>query len=132
MHTFGHSANLQDIVNVAEKYDLPVIEDAAEALGSMYKDQHVGTRGLLGVFSFNGNKIVTTGGGGAVVTNDEALAKKIKHLSTTAKLPHKWKFEHDQVGYNYRMPNINAALGCAQLEQLPTFVAAKRNLFNTR
>ena len=130
MHTFGHSANLQDIMNVAEKYDLPVIEDAAEALGSMYKDQHVGTRGLLGVFSFNGNKIVTTGGGGAVVTNDEALAKKIKHLSTTAKLPHKWKFEHDQVGYNYRMPNINAALGCAQLEQLPTFVAAKRNLFN--
>ena len=129
MHTFGHPANLQEIVIVAERYNLPVIEDAAEALGSTYQNQHIGTRGLLGVFSFNGNKIVTTGGGGAVVTNDEALAKKVKHLSTTAKVPHNWKFEHDQVGYNYRMPNINAALGCAQLEQLPNFLAAKRNLF---
>ncbi len=130
MHTFGHSANLQEIVIVAGKYNLPVIEDAAEALGSTYQNHHVGTRGLFGVFSFNGNKIVTTGGGGAVVTNDEVLAKKIKHLSTTAKIPHNWKIEHDEVGYNYRMPNINAALGCAQLEQLPNFVAAKRNLFN--
>jgi perosamine synthetase len=130
MHTFGHSVNLQDIMMVADKYDLPVIEDAAEALGSTYQEKHVGTRGLLGVFSFNGNKIVTTGGGGAVVTNDEVLARKVKHLSTTAKLPHNWKFEHDQIGFNYRMPNINAALGCAQLEQLPKFVDAKRKLFS--
>jgi perosamine synthetase len=130
MHTFGHSVNLQEILTVAKKYNLPVIEDAAEALGSSYQNQNVGTHGLLGVFSFNGNKIVTTGGGGAVVTNNEVLAKRIKHLSTTAKVPHSWKFDHDEVGYNYRMPNINAALGCAQLEQLPSFVASKRNLFN--
>ena len=130
MHTFGHSVNLQEILTVAEKFNLPVIEDAAEALGSTFRNQHVGTHGLLGVFSFNGNKIVTTGGGGAVVTNNEVLAKRMKHLSTTAKVPHGWKFDHDEVGYNYRMPNINAALGCAQLEQLPNFVDAKRNLFN--
>jgi dTDP-4-amino-4,6-dideoxygalactose transaminase len=117
-------------LTVAKKYNLPVIEDAAEALGSSYQNQNVGTHGLLGVFSFNGNKIATTGGGGAVVTNNEVLAKRMKHLSTTAKIPHSWKFDHDEVGYNYRMPNINAALGCAQLEQLPSFVASKRNLFN--
>jgi perosamine synthetase len=130
MHTFGHVANFEEILTIGAKYNLPVIEDAAEALGSTYQNRHAGTLGLLGVYSFNGNKIVTTGGGGAVVTNDEALAKKIKHLSTTAKVPHSWKFEHDQIGYNYRMPNINAALGCAQLEQLSDFVTAKRNLFH--
>jgi perosamine synthetase len=129
MHTFGHSVNLEGILITAAKYNLPVIEDAAEALGSKYRNQNAGTLGLLGVYSFNGNKIVTTGGGGAVVTDNEEFARKIKHLSTTAKMPHAWKFEHDQIGYNYRMPNINAALGCAQLEQLSNFLVAKRNLF---
>jgi len=105
-----------------------MIEDAAESLGSYYKGKHTGNVGRLSALSFNGNKIVTTGGGGAVLTNDEELGRRVKHVTTTARLPHKWAFVHDQVGYNYRMPNINAALGCAQLEQLPDFLSSKRAL----
>ena len=103
-------------------------EDAAESLGSYYKGKHTGTFGLIGTFSFNGNKTVTSGGGGALITNDEALAKKAKHLSTQAKIPHKWDYCHDEIGYNYRMPNLNAALACAQLEQLESYVKNKREL----
>lgn len=128
MHTFGHPSDLDGLANVAAEFDLPLIEDAAESLGSYYKERHTGTFGQLGVLSFNGNKTVTTGGGGAILTNDDNLATTARHLTTTAKLPHAWAFEHDQVGYNYRLPNINAALGCAQLEQLPDFVARKRRL----
>ena len=128
MHTLGHPVDLDSIVALCEKYRLTLIEDAAEALGSYYKGTHVGHRGLAGALSFNGNKIITTGGGGAILLNDEKIAKLAKHITTTAKLPHPWLFEHDQVGYNYRLPNINAALGCAQLEQLPAFLNAKRML----
>lgn len=128
MHTFGHSANMQGILDVCAQYHIPVIEDAAEALGSRLNGQSSGTFGQLGVTSFNGNKIMTTGGGGMILTNDETLAKQAKHLTTTAKVPHPWQFEHDQVGFNYRMPNLNAALGVAQLECLPLFVEKKRAL----
>lgn len=128
MHTFGHPADLEPLLEVCQMYGLKLIEDAAESLGSYYKNTHTGNFGILSATSFNGNKIVTTGGGGAILTNDEALAKAAKHISTTAKLPHRWAFVHDQVGYNYRMPNINAALGCAQLEQLDRFVRDKRAL----
>jgi dTDP-4-amino-4,6-dideoxygalactose transaminase len=114
---------------VAKDFNLVMIEDAAESLGSTYYDQHTGTFGLLGTLSFNGNKTITTGGGGAVLTNDFELSKKARHLTTTAKIAHSWDYIHDEVGYNYRMPNINAALGCAQLEQLPEFLASKRILF---
>jgi perosamine synthetase len=129
MHTFGHPSNLEGLLEVAKRFCLEVIEDAAESLGSYYRDRHTGNFGRLAAFSFNGNKIITTGGGGAIVTNDEALAKQAKHITTTAKVPHRWRFDHDVVGFNYRMPNINAALGCAQIEQLPAFLAAKRQLF---
>lgn len=129
MHCFGLPADMENLLRVANHFKITIIEDAAEALGSYYQGQHAGTIGLLGTFSFNGNKIVTTGGGGAVVTNDDALANEIKHLSTTAKVPHRWEYFHDQVGYNYRMPNINAALGCAQLENIETLVLAKRKLY---
>ena len=128
MHSFGLPLQIEDIVTVCKEYHIPVIEDAAESLGSYVGDKHTGTFGLLGTFSFNGNKTITCGGGGAVITNDEALAKKAKHLSTTAKIPHKWEFAHDVVGYNYRLPNLNAALACAQLEQLPAILANKREL----
>lgn len=128
VHTLGHPVDLDLIVEVCQKYNITLIEDAAEALGSYYKGTHVGHSGSLGILSFNGNKIVTTGGGGAILTNDAELAKRAKHITTTAKLPHPWAFEHDQVGYNYRLPNINAALGCAQLEQLRKFLHAKRLL----
>lgn len=128
MHTLGHPVDMDAIVELSKKYNLILLEDAAEGLGSFYKGQHVGHRGLLGALSFNGNKIITTGGGGAILTNDKALAKQAKHLTTTAKLPHAWEFEHDQVGYNYRLPNINAALGCAQLENLSEYLRVKRNL----
>lgn len=128
MHTFGHAVDLDPLLELAERYRLALIEDAAESLGSYYKGQHTGTRGLLSALSFNGNKIVTTGGGGLILTNDTALADRAKHLTTTAKLPHRWEFCHDQVGYNYRMPNLNAALGCAQLEQMPRFLEQKRAL----
>jgi perosamine synthetase len=128
MHTFGHPADLDPLLEVCEFYGLEMIEDAAESLGSYYKNRHTGNFGKLSALSFNGNKIVTTGGGGAILTNDEGLAKLAKHISTTAKMPHRWAFIHDRVGYNYRMPNINAAVGCAQLEQLDRFIHSKRAL----
>ncbi len=130
MHTFGLPLYIDEIVTICNQYNIPVIEDAAESLGSYYKNKHTGTFGLLGVFSFNGNKTVTSGGGGAIVTNDERLAKKAKHLSTQAKKPHKWEYNHDEIGFNYRMPNLNAALACAQLEQLDYYVKNKRELSN--
>jgi len=128
MHTFGLPLYIDELVKVCSKYNIPVVEDAAESLGSFYKDKHTGTFGSLGVFSFNGNKTITSGGGGAIVTNNEKLAIRAKHLSTQAKVPHKWDYVHDEIGYNYRMPNINAALACAQLEMLEEFVANKREL----
>ena len=129
MHTFGHPVEMESLLAVARDYHLTVVEDAAESLGSTYYGQHMGTFGLMGILSFNGNKIITTGGGGAILTNDTNLAKHAKHLTTTAKLPHRWLYSHDEIGYNYRMPNINAALGCAQLEQLPKILQAKRYIF---
>lgn len=128
MHTFGHPVDLDPLVELCQEYKLALIEDAAESLGSYYKGRHTGNFGKLAALSFNGNKVITTGGGGAILTNDESLGKLAKHLTTTAKVPHKWAFNHDQIGYNYRMPNINAALGCAQLEQLPSFLKIKRAL----
>lgn len=128
MHTLGHPVDLDPLDEICKKYQLILIEDAAEALGSYYKGTHVGHRGLAGALSFNGNKILTTGGGGAILTNHDYLAKLAKHITTTAKLPHLWAYEHDQVGYNYRLPNINAAIGCAQLEKLPEFLFKKREL----
>jgi len=129
MHTFGHPCELDGLMAVAHDYRLAMAEDAAESLGSFYQGQHTSTFGLLGTLSFNGNKIVTTGGGGAILTNDERLADHAKHLTTTAKQPHRWDYVHNEIGYNFRMPNLNAALGCAQLEQLPEFIASKRRLF---
>jgi perosamine synthetase len=128
MHTFGHPCRIDEIIAVCNEYAIPVVEDAAESLGSFYKGQHTGTFGLTGVFSFNGNKTITCGGGGAIATNDEALARRAKHITTTAKVPHRWEFVHDEIGYNYRMPNLNAALACAQLEQLDGFLLKKREL----
>jgi perosamine synthetase len=128
MHTYGHPARLDELAAVCERFGLVLIEDAAESLGSSYRGIHTGNTGRLSALSFNGNKTVTTGGGGAILTNDEALGALAKHITTTAKQPHRWAFNHDMVGYNYRMPNINAALGCAQLEQLPGFLEAKRAL----
>jgi perosamine synthetase len=128
MHTFGHPCDIDGLLALARDYKLELVEDAAESLGSYYYGCHTGTFGLLGALSFNGNKIITTGGGGAILTNDERLADRAKHLTTTAKRPHPWEYMHDEVGYNFRMPNLNAALGCAQLEQLPHFLAAKRKL----
>jgi len=129
VHIFGHPCNLYGLSSVARDFNLVLIEDAAESLGSKYQGQHTGTFGLLGTLSFNGNKTITTGGGGAILTDDTELAKRAKHLTTTAKLPHRWEYIHDEVGYNYRMPNLNAALGCAQLEHLPELLASKRLLF---
>jgi aminotransferase in exopolysaccharide biosynthesis len=128
MHTFGFPARLDAIAEVCNQYNIILIEDAAESLGSTYKNKHTGTFGSLGTFSFNGNKTVTCGGGGAVLTDDAVLALNAKKLSTTAKLPHPWEFTHDRVAYNYRMPNLNAALACAQLEQLDIFLENKRQL----
>lgn len=128
MHTFGHPVDLDPLMELSNRYDLRLVEDAAESLGSYYKGKHTGTFGQLSAVSFNGNKIVTTGGGGAILTDDENLARVAKHLTTTAKLPHRWAFHHDAVGFNYRMPNLNAALGCAQLEQMPLLLQKKRNL----
>ena len=129
VHIFGHPCKIEEILEVAKKYKLEVVEDAAESLGSFYKGKHTGTFGKLGTISFNGNKIITTGGGGMIITDDEELAQQAKHLTTTAKVPHKWEYVHDQVGYNYRMPNLNAAFGCAQLKQLPKFLQSKRDLY---
>ncbi|MDF1683495.1 MAG: LegC family aminotransferase [Legionellaceae bacterium] len=128
MHTFGHPVELDGLLAIARDFNLVLIEDAAESLGSFYKGKHTGGFGLLGTLSFNGNKTITTGGGGALLTDDVNLARRAKHLTTTAKLPNRWSFEHDEVAYNYRMPNINAALGCAQLEQLPELLVSKRRL----
>jgi perosamine synthetase len=130
MHTFGHPVDMDDLIDLVSEFNLVLVEDAAESLGSTYKGKQTGTIGRLGVLSFNGNKTITTGGGGAILTNDSELARRAKHLTTTAKLPHAWEFRHDEIGYNYRMPNINAALGCAQLEQLPQLLKAKRDLFS--
>jgi len=128
MHTFGHPCRIDEIVDVCGEYKMSVVEDAAESLGSFYKGIHTGSFGRLGTLSFNGNKTITTGGGGAIITNDEDLADQAKYLATTAKRPHKWEYFHDRIGYNYRLPNLNAALGCAQMEQLPDFISKKREL----
>jgi perosamine synthetase len=128
MHTFGHPVDLDSLIEVSIRYCLELIEDAAESLGSFYKGRHTGNRGRVSALSFNGNKIITTGGGGAIITNDEELGLRAKHMTTTARVPHAWELSHDMVGYNYRLPNINAALGCAQLEQLPSFLKKKRAL----
>ena len=128
MHTFGYPVNLDPLVEICKKYHLNLIEDAAESLGSFYKGRHTGNWGVMSALSFNGNKVITTGGGGAILTNDENLAKEAKHLTTTAKITHQWEYIHDKIGYNYRLPNINAALGCAQLEQLPKKLNSKRKL----
>ena len=128
VHNLGHPARAGKIVKVCERYNIAVIEDAAESLGSLAGQQHTGRVGLMGVLSFNGNKIITTGGGGALITDNAVLAKRLKHLTTTAKTPHPWLFQHDEVGFNYRLPNLNAALGLAQMAQLAAFVAKKRNL----
>jgi perosamine synthetase len=128
MHTFGHSCRIDKIKGICDQNHIVLIEDAAESLGSLYKNKSTGTYGHMGVMSFNGNKIITAGGGGCIVTDNEYLAKKAKHLTTTAKVPHKWNFYHDTVGYNYRMPNLNAALLVAQLENLDNFILSKRKL----
>ena len=130
MHSYGHPCRIDKIKEICDEYYIFLIEDAAESLGSMYKYKHTGTFGQLGTISFNGNKIITAGGGGCIITNEKVLAKKAKHLTTTAKVPHKWDFNHDMVGYNYRMPNLNAALLVAQLEKLNGFITNKRNLAN--
>lgn len=128
MHTFGHPTRIDAITQVAAAWGIPVVEDATEALGSLYRGRHMGTFGRMAALSFNGNKIITTGGGGAILTDDPDLAKRARHITTTAKMPHRWAFFHDEAGYNFRMPNINAALGCAQLERLGDFVDRKRRL----
>lgn len=127
MHTFGHPADLDGLCRVTRRWNIHMVEDAAESLGSFYKGQHTGTFGEIGTLSFNGNKIMTTGGGGMILSG-EAAADRAKHLTTTAKKPHTYEYVHDEVGYNYRLPNLNAALGCAQLEQLESFIKAKRAL----
>ncbi|WP_427138361.1 LegC family aminotransferase [Psychrobacillus psychrodurans] len=128
MHTFGHPVDIDPLIELCERYNLVLVEDAAESLGSYYKGKHTGGFGRVSALSFNGNKIMTTGGGGAILTNDDKLADYAKHLTTTAKVPHRWEYEHDEVGFNYRMPNINAALGCAQLHKVATFIEQKRQL----
>lgn len=129
MHTFGHPVDIERLLAVARDFHMVLIEDAAESLGSTVHGRHTGTFGLMGTLSFNGNKTITTGGGGAILTDNPDLAKRAKHLTTTAKVSHRWNYLHDEIGYNYRLPNINAALGCAQLEQLPDFLQAKRLIF---
>jgi perosamine synthetase len=126
MHTFGHPCRIDELFDVCTQYNIALVEDAAESLGSYYKGQHTGTFGLLGILSFNGNKIATAGGGGVIITSDTELGKKAKYLTTTAKVPHPYEFVHNEIGYNYRMPNLNAALICAQLEQLDAYLANKR------
>ena len=128
MHTFGHPCKIDEIKEICDKWHIELVEDAAESLGSFYKNKHTGTFGKVGIFSFNGNKIITAGGGGVIVTYDEELAKKAKHLTTTAKIPHPYEYIHDEVGYNFRMPNINAALLVAQMENLDKFLENKREL----
>jgi dTDP-4-amino-4,6-dideoxygalactose transaminase len=129
MHTFGHPSRIQELLEICKEFNITMVEDAAESLGSFYSKKHTGTFGLLGALSFNGNKTITTGGGGAILTNDSNLATKAKHITTTAKVPHKWRYIHDAVGFNYRLPNLNAALGCAQLERIESKISRKRKLF---
>lgn len=131
MHTFGHPCRIEEIASICKEYGIELIEDAAESLGSTYKGKHTGTFGKMGAISFNGNKTITTGGGGMILLQDDELADKAKHLTTQAKLPSRWEFIHDEIGYNYRMPNINAALGCAQLEQIDGFLKSKRKTAET-
>ncbi len=128
MHTFGHPAKIDEVAKICADYNIVLIEDAAESLGSTYKEKQTGLYGKIGAYSFNGNKTITCGGGGMVVTNDEVLGKRAKHITTTAKVPHRWDFVHDEIGYNYRLPNINAALACAQMENLDLFISKKREL----
>lgn len=130
MHTFGHPCRIDEIKTLCNQWHIALVEDAAESLGSTYKNRHTGTFGVLGAFSFNGNKIITSGGGGVIVTDNEQLAARAKHLTTTAKIPHRWEYVHDEIGYNYRLPNINAALLCAQMEKLDLFLENKRLLAN--
>ena len=126
MHTFGHPVHLDELIEVLKEYHIELVEDAAESIGSLYKGKHTGTFGKVGALSFNGNKTITTGGGGMMLFNDEELGAYAKHITTQAKIPHRWEFRHDHIGYNYRMPNINAALGCAQLEHIEEYMASKR------
>lgn len=128
MHTFGHPARIEEIAAVCDEFHIELVEDAAESIGSRYKGIHTGLFGKVGILSFNGNKTITTGGGGMLLFNDEELGSMAKHLTTQAKVPHRWEFRHDHIGYNYRMPNINAALGCAQLEHLDDFIKSKRGI----
>ncbi len=130
MHTFGHPCRIDEIAKICNEFGISLIEDAAESIGSYYQGKHTGTFGKLGVFSFNGNKTITTGGGGMIITNDETIAKRAKHITTTAKKPHPYEFFHDEIGYNYRLPNINAALGCAQMETISKFLEGKRTIAN--
>lgn len=128
MHTFGMPCRIDEIKKICDDWNIKLVEDCAESLGSYYKGEHTGNFGHFGTFSFNGNKIITTGGGGMIITNDRELAKKAKHITTTSKLPHAYNFVHDEIGFNYRMPNINAAIGCAQLEKLDRFLEIKKEL----
>lgn len=128
MHTFGHPVRIEELALLCEEYHIELVEDAAESIGSTYKGKHTGTFGKVGAISFNGNKTITTGGGGMMLFNDEELAKEAKHITTQAKVSHRWEFRHDHIGYNYRMPNINAALGCAQLENLDKYIESKRKV----
>jgi len=128
MHTFGNPCRIDEIVSICNQYNIDVVEDAAESLGSYFKGQHTGTFGKFGTLSFNGNKTITTGGGGMILTNDDELGKLAKHITTTAKVPHRWEFVHDMTAYNYRLTNLSSALGCAQMEQLPNFIVQKRKL----
>jgi len=128
MHTFGFPAQLDEIKKICDRYNIKIVEDAAESLGSFYKERHTGAMGELSAISFNGNKIITAGGGGMILTNDDKLAKRAKHITTTAKVSHQWEFDHDELGYNYRMPNLNAALGVAQMEMLPKYIEEKREI----
>ena len=128
MHTFGHPVRIEELAAICAEWHLELVEDAAESIGSKYKGKHTGLFGKVGVLSFNGNKTITTGGGGMLLFNDEELGAYAKHITTQAKIPHRWEFRHDHIGFNYRMPNINAALGCAQLEHLDEYVASKRKV----
>ncbi len=130
MHTFGFPCRIDEIVEIGNKYGIPIVEDAAESLGSVYKQKHTGTFGQLGVISFNGNKTITTGGGGMIITNDESIAKQALHITTTGKVPHKWEYIHDTVAYNYRLTNLNAAIGVAQMEYIGEIIKNKRETSN--
>lgn len=127
MHTFGHPCRIDEIKKIADDYHIPVVEDAAESLGSFYKGRHTGTFGKVGILSYNGNKTITTGGGGMIITDDEGLARHAKHITTTAKVPHPWEYYHDEIGYNFRLTNVNAAIGVAQMEKIDTYLENKRD-----